>query len=129
MVGLGLALASPSFAEGQESAEVDPVTVSPESFRVLLDNDQVRVVEYVLQPGQRDAWHTHPPKVSYVVDGGTLRITTEDGQSFLTEEQSGSAVWMDALGLHFAENVGETPVRIVLVEVKTTSPAGSEGRP
>lgn len=129
MVWLGLALASPSFAEGQESADVDPVTVSPESFSVLLENDQVRVVEYVLQPGQRDAWHTHPPKVSYVVDGGTLRITTEDGQSFLTEEHTGSAVWMDALGLHFAENVGETPVRIVLMEVKTTSPVGSEGRP
>jgi hypothetical protein len=41
--------------------------------------------------GDRDQWHTHPPKVSYVVAGGTLRITTEDGQSFLTDEKSGSA--------------------------------------
>ena len=39
---------------------------------------------------------------------------------------------MDALGLHFAENVGETPVRIVLVEVKDailTPPEGSGQQP
>ena len=115
---LGLLLASPFPAEGQETAEVDPVTVSPERFTVLLENDHVRVVEYVLLPGERDEWHTHPPKVSYVVAGGTLRITTGDGQSFVTEELTGAAAWMEELGLHFAQNVGATPVRIVLIEVK-----------
>jgi quercetin dioxygenase-like cupin family protein len=74
-----------------------------------------------LRPGERDQWHTHPPKVSYVVTGGTLRITTEDGQSFLTDEKAGSATWMDALGRHFGENVGKTPVRIVLIEIKGAS--------
>jgi hypothetical protein len=44
--------------------------------------------------------------------------TTEDGESFLTEEIDGKAAWMDALGLHYAQNVGETQVRIILVEVK-----------
>ena len=57
----------------------------------------------------------HPPKVSYVVTGGTLRITTEDGQSFLTDEKTGSVTWMDTVGRHHAQNVGKTPVRIVLV--------------
>ena len=31
-----------------------------------------------------------------------------------------SASWMDALGRHFAQNVGKTPVRIILVEIKTS---------
>lgn len=105
-------------AEGQHPTQVDPVAVSPDRFTVLLENEHVRVVEYVLLPGQRDQWHTHPPKVSYVVTEGTLRITTEDGQSFLTEEKSGSASWMEAIGRHFAQNVGQTPVRILLIEVK-----------
>jgi len=78
----------------------------------------VRVVEYVLRPGERDQWHTHPAKVSYVVTGGTLRITMDDGQSFVTDEKAGSASWMDKLGRHFAQNVGKRPVRIVLIEVK-----------
>lgn len=100
---------------------IDAVLVSPDRFKVLLENEHVRVIEYALLPGERDQWHTHPPKVSYVVTGGTLRITTEDGQSFLTEEKAGSATWMDALGRHYAQNVGNTPVRIVLVEVKSAS--------
>jgi quercetin dioxygenase-like cupin family protein len=101
--------------------QIDAVAVSPDRFKILLENTHVRVIEYVLLPGERDQWHTHPPKVSYVVTGGTLRITTEDGQSFLTDEKAGSAVWMETLGRHFAQNVGQTPVRIVLVEVKSAS--------
>jgi quercetin dioxygenase-like cupin family protein len=101
--------------------QIDAVSVSPDRFKTLLDNQHVRVVEYTLLPGERDQWHTHPPKVSYVVTGGTLRITTDDGQSFPSEEKAGSATWMDALGRHFAQNVGKTPVRIVLVEVKGAS--------
>jgi quercetin dioxygenase-like cupin family protein len=102
-------------------AQIDAVSVSPDRFKVLLENKHVRVIEYVLLPGERDQWHTHPPKVSYVVTGGTLRITTEDGQSFLTDEKTGSATWMDTLGRHYAQNVGKTPVRIVLVEIKGAS--------
>ena len=109
----------PLIAASAAQVQIDAVTASPDKFKILLENEHVRVVEYTLQPGARDRWHTHPPKVSYVVTGGTLRITTEDGKSFLADEKAGSASWMDALGRHFAENVGKTPVTIVLVEVKS----------
>lgn len=102
----------------QEVDEIDPVSVSPGIFTVILENEHVRVVEYVLDPGQRDQWHTHPPKVSYVLGGGSLRIRTEDGNSFIAEEKPGTASWMNSLGRHYAENVGKTAVRILLVEVK-----------
>lgn len=101
--------------------QIDAVAASPDRFKTLVENEHVRVVEYTLRPGERDEWHTHPPKVSYVVTGGTLRITTDDGQSFLADEKTGSASWMDGLGRHFAENVGESPVRIILVEIKAAS--------
>ncbi len=122
---LVLAVLFPLSAAGQVPTgpvtPIDAVSVSPDRFKILLENPQVRVIEYVLLPGERDQWHTHPPKVSYVASGGTLRITTEDGQSFLTDEKAGSATWMDTLGRHFAQNVGTTPVRIVLVEIKSAS--------
>ena len=113
---LPLALVAQTTAAGVTA--IDPVAVSPDRFKVILENAHVRVVEYVLLPGERDQWHTHPPKVSYVVSGGTLRITTDDGQSFLTDEKAGSASWMGTLGRHYATNVGKTPVRIVLIEIK-----------
>jgi len=123
MVGRGVVLLAmlPLVAGSAPQVQIDAVIASPDKFRMLLENEHVRVVEYTLEPGARDQWHTHPPKVSYVVTGGTLRITTDDGRSFLTDEKEGSVAWMDALGRHFAENVGKTPIRIVLVEVKSSN--------
>lgn len=111
-------LSHPAYAQ-QQAAEIDPVRVSPDRYKVLLDNSEVRVVEYVLRPGERDQWHTHPPKVSYVVSGGSLRITLADGTSSISDAKQGTAQWMNTLGRHYAQNIGATPVRIVLVEVKS----------
>ena len=110
--------AAPHASMSQQTDNVDPVTVSPDHYKVVLENDDVRVVEYSLAPGERDNWHTHPPKVSYVVSGGSLRITLADSTSFVTEDKTGGAVWMNAVPRHYAHNIGTTPVRIVLVEVK-----------
>ena len=101
--------------------EIDPVTVSPDQFEVLVENDHVRVVRYDLDPGESDTWHTHPAKVSVVVSGGTLVITTADGEKFEVLEETGSASWMAPLGEHFATNIGDSPVQIVLVEVKSAA--------
>ena len=102
----------------EEIKAVDPVSVSPEKFTVILENNHLRVIEYSLKPGERDDWHTHPAKLSYVLESGTLRITTAGGESFVVDEHSGAASWMDSLGLHYAENIGVTAVRILLVEIK-----------
>lgn len=99
-------------------ADVDAVEAAPTQFTILLENEHVRVIEYVIAPGQRDPWHTHPPKVSYVVSGGQLRIHLENGESFDVNEETGTAHWTDHLPVHSAENIGETPVRIVLIEVR-----------
>src|SRR5688572_7656172 len=60
---------------------IDPVKVSPDKFKVLLENEHVRVVEYSLKPGEKDNWHTHPPKTSYVISGGKLKIVLESGEA------------------------------------------------
>ncbi len=108
----------------QQSTDIDPVSVSPDKYKVLLENTRVCVVEYSVDPGQRDQPHTHPPKVSYVVNGGSLRITLGD-TSFISNDSSGEVSWRGAVPRHFAENVGNTPVRIVLFEVKRADGAGA----
>jgi len=101
----------------QQSTEIDPVSVSSDKYKVLLENDYVRVVEYSIKPGERDNPHTHPPKVSYVANGGSLRITLRD-TSFVTNDSTGEVSWRGNVPWHFAENVGTTPMRIILFEVK-----------
>lgn len=118
-IGILLLIAWSAVGAGRSPQHIDPVKASPGNYRVLSENEHVRVVEYRILPGEKDEWHTHPPKVSYVVAGGSLRITKENGESFLVSEKADDAGWMGALGRHFAENVGSTPVHIVLIEIKS----------
>lgn len=115
---LFLIILSPFLLAEPPAEEIDPVIVSADLYKVLLENDHVRVVEYQVPPGQKDNWHTHPAKISYIVSGGTLKITTADGSSFVVQENAGAASWFGAVGKHYGENIGQTPVRIVFVEIK-----------
>ena len=97
---------------------IDAVKASPANFRLLLENEHVRVVEYALRAGERDQWHTHPARVSYVVSGGTVRVTGADGRSLVFEEKPGDTTWSEPAPRHIVENIGPTPVKTILVEVK-----------
>ncbi len=113
-----LAMGTSCVVAQPKSPAIDPAVVSPTMYTVLLENEYVRVIEYQIGPGEKDNWHTHPAKVSYVISGGSLRITTEEGESFIVQEEVNSTSWFGSVGRHYAENVGETPVRIVFVEIK-----------
>lgn len=118
-------IATPALTHSQQTQQIDPVIVSPDMYKVLLENDHVRVVDYVIEPGQRDQWHTHPPKASYVVSGGTFRITLADSTSFLSPDTTGTASWRGSTPLHYARSVGSTPIHVILVEPKTGFPVAS----
>lgn len=116
-----LLLSGSGIAADDPYTEIDALTASPANFTLLLENDHVRVMEYVLLPGEQDKWHTHPPKVSYVLSGGTLEIHLDDGTSFLADEKAGTAEWAGVRAKHYVKNVGSTPVRILLVEDKAAA--------
>ena len=97
---------------------IDPVKLMPDKFKVLLENEHVRVVEYSLKPGEKDDWHTHPPKSSYVVTGGKLKVHLENGEIIVADEKTGTASWMNYVGKHYVENIGTTTVTIVFTEIK-----------
>ena len=114
-----------SFVVTSNAAEpveiLDPVVISPEQYQLKFENEHVRVVEYEIEPGEKEKWHIHPAKVAYVLSGGRLRITTENGESFVADEGEGEVRWLGAVGKHFGENIGDTTVRIVFVEIKNVA--------
>lgn len=97
---------------------IDPVKILPDKFKILLENEHVRVVQYSLKPGEKDDWHTHPAKSSYVVAGGKLKVHLESGEIILADEKTGTASWMNYVGKHYVENIGNTTVTIVFTEIK-----------
>ena len=43
-----------------QSHAQDAVAVSPDIYTVLFENDEIRVLEFKYEPGERDAMHSHP---------------------------------------------------------------------
>ena len=117
VVAASLLTLSPAAAQ-HASQEVDGLAASPDNFRLVLENEQVRILEYHIDPGVRDRPHTHPPRVSHVISGGTLRIRLATGETFDVTEGAGETHWSGAAPLHDTENIGNTPIRILLIEVK-----------
>ena len=99
-------------------AYIDPVAVSPAHYRLVLQNDRVRVLEMTLNAGEIDEEHSHPPEAVYFITGGRLRIHLPDGTAVEAEVADGSAMWHEAW-THRVENIGTTDVRAVIVEDRT----------
>ncbi len=106
-------------AAASDTTEIDFVQASPDKAKVVLENEYVRVIEYSLKPGEKDSVHTHPPKTSYVISGGVLRVYPENKKPFDVEEVKGKAEWAGKRGKHYVENIGKTTVTILLTEIKS----------
>ena len=90
--------------------------VTPKVVKVKLENDFVRVLEFISEPGDKEDWHTHPAFVLYVVNGGTLRITSPDGTSVDEEFKTGDIRYRESR-THTTENVGKTPLHAIIIEL------------
>lgn len=99
--------------------DIDALYASPANFKLLLENQYVRVLEYTVDPGKKDEWHTHPAKSSYVASGGQIKVYLENGEVIIADEKTGTVSWMNAVGKHYVENVGKTTVKIILTEIKS----------
>jgi len=45
----------------------DPTSTDPDKYKVIFENDRVRVLEYRDEPGQRPEPHEHPESVMYTL--------------------------------------------------------------
>ncbi len=97
---------------------IDPVHVSPDHYRTLLENDHVRVLEMNLKPGEIDEEHSHPSETVYFIKGGKLRIHLPDGGAAEAELPDGGVMWHEAW-THRVENIGSSAVQAIIVESKT----------
>jgi len=104
------ALALPRSAAAQDVPGPD--------VNVVLENGEVRMVAVAYQPGQASPEHTHAvPRTIYVISGGDLEFTYEDGTTERTTMVAGLANWRPA-ETHAVRNVGTTEVVLVETEVK-----------
>lgn len=118
LLGVLGVLASPAAAQAP-----DPVPLYPENYRVLVENDRVRVLDFTLRKGATEVPHRHPAHVLYVLQGFKVRFTLADGSVRTREVQAGEVLYSDAV-IHSPVNIGDTDAHGILIELK--SPPGAE---
>jgi hypothetical protein len=101
----------------------DPVETNPDLYRVLLENDRVRVLEYLDSPGERTQPHQHPDSVMVTLSDFRRRLWTGD-REVEVELSAFQARWLDAQE-HAGMNIGETRSHSIFVELKEPSTVDS----
>src|SRR5437660_6858662 len=96
----------------------DPVKLSPQYYKVLLENDRVRVLEYRLKVGEKEPMHSHPAGVVYVLSGAKLKFSYPDGRTEEKAAATGETIWRDPT-THAVENVGDTEAHVIAIDLKT----------
>ncbi|MDH3210636.1 MAG: hypothetical protein OEM00_09700 [Burkholderiaceae bacterium] len=98
----------------------DAVHTDGDKYKVILENECVRVLNYLDQPGEKTHQHTHPAFVLYALSPFKRAITLPDGKVLARQFNAGDVMWSEAQ-THIGENVGETSTHVVIVELKQTA--------
>lgn len=105
--------------------ELDAVIAAPEHHRLVMENEQIRVLETRIRPGETTGLHTHQwPASTYILSWSHCVRRDEHANILMdTREhaeiaQPGVAMWTPALGPHTLENVGDRDIHVITVEIK-----------
>lgn len=95
---------------------------APIGQRLLLENDRVRVWEDVVAPGTEQPVHTHrSPYVSVMLQDVHAQVLDADGNPLYdVDRRAGEATWFGPERVpvtHTLRNLGDTEVRVVIVEL------------
>ena len=108
--------------------ELDAMTAAPEHHDLLLENDQVRVLDSLVKPGESTPVHTHEwPGVLYILGFSDFVRYDDTGKVLFDSRGSadnptpGQALWSGPLQPHYVTNVGDTDIRVISVELKPKS--------
>jgi hypothetical protein len=106
---------------------LDALIAAPDHHRLLMENERVRVLETLIPAGDRTPIHTHCwASVLHIISWSPF-IRYDDKGEIILETQKVEALrnppsilWGAALPPHSLENIGDTELRIVAVELKDT---------
>jgi hypothetical protein len=107
-----------------DAASQDPARTDAGKYKVLLENDRVRVLEYRDRPGERTSEHRHPAFVLYAVAPFKRKLLLPGGKEVMREFNAGD-VMHSAAQTHIGENIGQTPTHAILVEIKQAAAGGA----
>lgn len=112
-------------ADGAPRSAPDPVPLYPQNYKVLLENERVRVVDFRLKKGATEVFHSHPANVAVFLQTFKIRFTFPDGRVGIRDAHPGDIGYSEPV-IHASENIGDTDAHGVLVELKQWPPAEAQ---
>jgi quercetin dioxygenase-like cupin family protein len=112
----------PMLVIAEKARAQDAVQSQPQNYRVVLENDRVRVLEYNGRPGMGvcgDGMHSHPPHLAVLLSAGKVRMTMPDGKVEVHSDIPVGAVFWGNAEKHEVENIGGSNIRMLLIELKS----------
>jgi len=111
--------------ERRATHALDALVKAADHHAPLLENNAVRVLDTRVGPGERTPIHAHEwPAVLYVLSWSEFVRRDPDGNVLLdsrtlpSKPPLGSALWSGPIGPHYVQNVGQTDLHILAVEIK-----------
>ena len=99
--------------------------MSGDNYKLLMENDAVKVLGMNLKVGTSDIEHSHHDETVYFITGGKVKVHMPDGGSAELEFPDGFVMWHEAW-THRVKNVGTTVIKAIIVEpkypLKSTTP-------
>src|SRR5690242_15350187 len=102
---------------------LDPAVTNSDLYKVIFENERVRVLEYRDQPGDATTPHAHPDSLMLTLSSFRRRLRHGD-QVRDVELPVGKPMWVSAQE-HSGENIGETETHVIFVELKEPPPGGA----
>lgn len=107
--------------------ELDALIAAPAHHTLLFENERVRALDTIIAPGDRTPIHTHRwPAALYILSWSAFVRYGPDGEVLLDSRTvpalaaPPAVLWSAPLPPHALENVGETDLHVISVEVKDT---------
>ncbi len=115
----------PAMSEEQDwRDELDALQAAPRHHTLLFENEVVRVLDTTVPPRDTVPLHTHQwPAALYILSWSHF-VRRDGAGSIMVDSRTagkpadGIALWSGPLPPHTLENVGESELRVISVELK-----------
>ena len=106
-------------SNGQAQEMPGASEASPEIYKVLANNEKMRVLLATWKPGARDKWHGHPPSSVFYVTDCQVRLFFPDGsQKDLSRTRGIGRARNKPVKSHSLQNIGDQDCQMLFTEVK-----------
>jgi hypothetical protein len=121
---LSLLCASGLLSAAPVDGKKDSLLVAPDVYKLAFENERVRVLSFVTQPGQKWALHSHPDSLAVSLSEYSVRNIVPGQAPTERHSKLGDVRWVPATA-HMGENMGTTEMRGLMVELKDPVPSAS----